>query len=115
MFTDTERTRIQQVWQRVAEDYAPFDVDVTTEYPGEAAITRSSSADEYYGMRVLISPISSYIGTYGGIAYVGVFDLVGDYYKPALVFPENLANGEKYIGEAASHENGHTLGLYHDG
>ena len=45
VFTDTERTRIQQVWQRVAEDYAPFDVDVTTEYPGEAAITRSSSAD----------------------------------------------------------------------
>ena len=115
VFTDTERTRIQQVWQRVAEDYAPFDVDVTTEYPGEAALTRSNTSDAYYGMRVLISPISSYIGSYGGVAYIGVFDAIGDYYKPALVFPENLANGEKYIGEASSHENGHTLGLYHDG
>lgn len=112
VFTTTERTRIQQVWQRVAEDYAPFEVDVTTEYPGEAALTRSGTADASYGMRVLISPISSYFGNYGGIAYVDVFDMVGDYYKPALVFPENLANGEKYIAEAASHENGHTLGLY---
>ncbi len=66
-------------------------------------------------MRVLISPISSYVGPYGGVAYIGVFDAIGDYYKPALVFPERLANGEKYIGEASSHENGHTLGLFHDG
>lgn len=114
-FGDSERTVIQQVWQRVAEDYAPFDVDVTTEYPGEAALTRSSSSDQNFGVRVLISPISSYFGNYGGIAYIGVFDDVGDTYKPALVFPENLANSEKYIAEAASHEAGHNLGLYHDG
>jgi PKD repeat protein len=115
-FTDAELTVVQQVWQRVAEDYAPFNVDVTTEYLGEAAITRSSSADNNYGMRVLISPISKYFGSYGGIAYVGVFDMVGDYYKPALVFPENLGpNGSRYIGEAASHEDGHSFGLSHDG
>jgi hypothetical protein len=116
VFTDNERARIQLIWARVAEDYAPFDVDVTTEYPGEAALTRSSSSDSNYGMRVLISPISSYFGNYGGIAYVGAFNDVGDYYKPALVFPENLGpNGEKYVAEAASHENGHTVGLSHDG
>ncbi|MHC1765372.1 MAG: PKD domain-containing protein [Verrucomicrobiia bacterium] len=114
-FNDSERTIIQNIWRRVAEDYLPFDVDVTTEYPGEAAITRSSTSDDLFGMRVLISPISSYFGNYGGIAYVGVFDYVGDYYKPALIFPEKLANNEKYIGEAASHETGHTLGLSHDG
>ena len=115
-FTDAELTVVQQVWQRVAEDYAPFNVDVTTEYMGEDAITRSSSADNNYGMRVLISPISKYFGSYGGIAYLGVFDMVGDYYKPALVFPENLGpNGSRYIGEAASHENGHSLSLSHDG
>ncbi len=27
----SEKQRIQGIWQRVAEDYAPFDVDVTTE------------------------------------------------------------------------------------
>jgi PKD repeat protein len=115
VFGDAERTKIQQVWQRVSEDYAPFDVDVTTEDPGEAALTRSSTADQDYGMRVLISPISNYFGSYGGIAYIGVFDAVGDQYKTALVFPEGLGNDEKCIAEAASHENGHTLGLLHDG
>jgi hypothetical protein len=115
-FNDEERTRIQQIWQRVAEDYAPFDIDVTTELSSESQITRSSTSDEYYGTRVLISPISQYFGQYGGIAYVGSFDDVGDTYKPALVFPENLGpNGEKYIAEAASHEAGHNLGLNHDG
>lgn len=114
-FTTNELTRVQQVWQRVAEDFAPFDVDVTTEYPGEDAITRTSSSDTRYGMRVLISPISSYFGNYGGIAYIGVFNRVGDYYKPALVFPEKLSNNAKYIAEACSHEAGHTLGLQHDG
>jgi PKD repeat protein len=114
-FGDAERTAIQQIWLRVAEDYAPFDVDVTTEFMGEAAITRTSAADASYGMRVLISPIASYFGNYGGIAYVGVFSNTGDNYKPALVFPEKLANHEKYIAEAVSHECGHTLGLNHDG
>ncbi|MDF1542782.1 MAG: PKD domain-containing protein [Anaerosomatales bacterium] len=114
-FNSTEQARIIEIWQRVAEDYAPFDINVTTEAPAESALTRSSSSDEYYGVRVLISPISSYFGAYGGIAYVGVFDAIGDTYKPALVFPERLANGAKYIAEAASHEAGHTLGLLHDG
>src|SRR5205823_1689886 len=116
VFTSNELSAIQQIWQRVAEDYAPFEVDVTTEDKGEAAITRSSSSDEYYGMRVLISPISSYFGPYGGIAYVGAFNDIGDYYKPALVFPENLGPyGAKYVAEACAHEAGHGVGLSHDG
>jgi PKD repeat protein len=114
-FSDTERTRIQQVWRRVAEDYAPFDVDVTTELLDEAVLTRASSADDVYGVRVLISPISGYFGNYGGFAYVGVFNQVGNYYKPALVFSDKLSNSEKYMAEAVSHEAGHTLGLSHDG
>ena len=32
-FSTTELQRIQGVWQRVAEDFAPFDVNVTTEAP----------------------------------------------------------------------------------
>jgi hypothetical protein len=33
-FSTTELERIQYIWQRVVEDYSPFDVDVTTEDPG---------------------------------------------------------------------------------
>ena len=113
-FSDAERSIIQGIWQRVAEDFAPFDVNVTTEDRGEAYLTRSSSSDQVYGTRALISPIGSYFGG-GGIAYVDVFDYVGDTYKPALIFPENLSNNEKYIAEAVTHEVGHNLGLDHDG
>jgi putative cell wall-binding protein len=116
VFTDAERAKIIEVWQRVAEDYAPYDVDVTTEYTGEDVITRSSTTDEVFGMRALVSPAASYFSNYySGLAYVGVFDMVGDYYKPALIFPERLANTARYVAEAVSHEVGHTLGLGHDG
>lgn len=114
-FSASEQSEIQQAWFRVAEDYAIFDVDVTTEYPGEAAITRSDVNDQVYGERVLISPISSFIAPAGGIAYVGVFNEVGDFHKPALIFPENLAQAGRYIGEAISHEVGHNLSLHHQG
>ena len=32
-----------------------------------------------------------------------------------LVFPQALGNDPKNVGEAASHEAGHNLGLQHDG
>ncbi|MBL8473745.1 MAG: PKD domain-containing protein [Rhodocyclaceae bacterium] len=119
-FNDTELGRMQYIWQRVAEDYAPLDVDVTTELPAAAAITRSSTSDDTFGTRVLITKdftaaTSSPCGC-GGIAYVGIFDDVGDYYKPALVFYDKLGSGnEKYVAEAISHEAGHNSGLSHDG
>ena len=118
-FSATELTRIAGVWQRVAEDYAPFDVDVTTEDPGEAAITRSSSGDTVYGTRVVISPTNSIYSdcSCGGVAYVGVFDTPSShsYFQPAWVFTRGVGTGSKSIAEAASHEAGHNLGLRHDG
>jgi hypothetical protein len=114
-FGTNELTAIQRIWLRVSEDYSPYKVDVTTEYNGEAVLTRSSSSDQVYGVRALVSAIGDYFGDPGGIAYVGVFDSTGDRNKPALIFPENLGNSEKNIAEAISHEVGHTLGLSHDG
>jgi hypothetical protein len=79
-FSSSELAIITEVWQRVSEDFAPFDIDVTTEYPGsEDFLTRSSSSDTCYGIRVLISPISAKIcSSCGGIAYVDVFADIGD-------------------------------------
>ena len=48
-FSAAEHAAMQEVWLEVAEDYAPFDVDVTTQDPGQAAITRSGSSDQVYG------------------------------------------------------------------
>lgn len=119
-FSDTELARIQAIWQRVAEDYAPFDVDVTTEEPPADAIARSGSTDLLFGTRVVITRDWTKLTTSpcgcGGFAYVGVYDDYGESYKPAWVFFDNLGSGnEKYVAEAISHEAGHNLGLSHDG
>ncbi|MEB3189018.1 MAG: hypothetical protein VKL42_01580 [Snowella sp.] len=53
-FSDAELTRIQAIWQRVAEDFAPFNVDVTTDFRGEDYLTRSDASDQVYGTRALI-------------------------------------------------------------
>jgi PKD repeat protein len=114
-FNTQEQDAIQYIWQRVAEDFAPFDVDVTTEEPGDAAIFRSSTSDLQYGSRAVISPTNFTGNSIGGIAYVGVFNYVGTNYKPAFVMTSGLGNNEKNIAEATSHEVGHNLGLSHDG
>jgi PKD repeat protein len=114
-FNQQELDAIQYIWQRVAEDYAPFDVNVTTQDPGDAAIFRSSSSDLLYGTRAVISPTNFTGSSIGGIAYVGVFNYVGTNYKPAFVMTSGLGNNEKNIAEATSHEVGHNLNLSHDG
>lgn len=114
--SDAERTAIQEIWRRVAEDYAPFDVDVTTQDPGSEALRRFGTGDINWGVRVCIggSSYDWYGAGAGGVAYVGSFSWNSD--TPAFVFTSQLGNGNiKYVAEAASHEAGHTLGLYHDG
>ena len=121
-FTDAELTQIQWIWQRVAEDYMPFDVNVTTQDPGAEALIKTSQkgggknkppADTEWGVRIVIGGSSSdwYGSAAGGVGYLGSFDASSD--TPAFVFAE--AVGEKGIAEAISHEAGHTLGLSHDG
>ncbi len=117
-FSDSERATIQDAWRRIAEDFAVFDIDVTTEDPGAAAIARSSSGDQNFGTRLVVTPTDVRGCGCGGVAYVGVFDSTGgshDYYQPAWVFTSGVGNGAKNIAEAASHEVGHNLGLSHDG
>ncbi len=113
-FSDAELSRIQRIWARVAEDFAIYEIDVTTEDPGLEALRRSGSGDKDYGVRVVISPSSSWYGNAGGVAYVGSFAWGSD--TPTFVFSDKLGSGnEKYVTDAASHETGHTLGLSHDG
>ncbi|MEY4231769.1 MAG: hypothetical protein RLZZ362_2618, partial [Actinomycetota bacterium] len=113
-FNQTERDRIQRWWLRVAEDYAAWDVDVTTQDPGIEALRRTSSTDTAYGVRVVVSPTNWYSTSAGGVAYVNSFTSTSD--TPAFVFTGQLGNGgERPVAEAISHETGHTLGLSHDG
>jgi Calx-beta domain len=113
VFTDNELARIQYIWQRVAEDYLPFDVDVTTQDPGSAALTKSGSGDSAWGIRVAIGGNGSWYGSAGGVAYVGSFNWNSD--TPIFAFSDALLDSEKYICDGISHEVGHSLGLSHDG
>jgi PKD repeat protein len=119
--TDTDPTSyslaelafIRSVWKRVAEDFAPFSVDVTTQDPGIDGLRRIDSNDQYYGVRVVISPTNWYSTSAGGVGYLNSFKLSTD--TPVFVFTAQLGTGEKAIAECSSHETGHSLGLHHDG
>ncbi len=122
-FTTAELDQIHAAWRRVAEDYAPFNVDVTTQDPGYAGINRASTSDLSFGTRLVVTGTQSVYATAcpsgcGGVAYVGTVDSTGsthDYYQPAWVFTNGTGTGGKNIAEAATHEGGHNLGLSHDG
>ncbi len=121
-FSDLERRNIIDAWSAISEDYAPFNVNVTTADPGEAALLRSSGSDTIFGMRALITNNTNAIAAEcgcGGIAYVGVFGYADStfnntYLGPSLNFAQNWFSG-KTISDVVSHEVGHNVGLSHDG
>jgi hypothetical protein len=119
VFSTAEQDVIREVWARVAEDYKPFDVDVTTQRPYLADIERTDVNDLRYGTRVVFDPGTWYQSDCGcfGVAYGGVFDQTGNhpYYQPALVFTKDRAANAKGLAQTASHEVGHNVGLAHDG
>ncbi|MFM7312577.1 MAG: zinc-dependent metalloprotease family protein [Cyanobium sp.] len=107
-FSTTERERIQQIWQRVAADFAPFGMDVTTQAPPLDWLSRSSSSDSNYGIRVVISSDGPYYGS-AGVSVMDSFTADSD--TPAFIYKTSVIN----VAEVISHEVGHTLGLSHDG
>lgn len=99
---------INIIWQRVSEDYRPFDVNITTDS------LRFNNAQPNRRMRVVITPTSAWYGTSaGGVAYVGSFAWGGTPGTPCWIFENMLSYSAKNVAEAISHEVGHTLSLRH--
>ncbi len=105
-FSSGEIAAIQEIWARVAEDYAPFNINVTTVDPNTEAnravaiIAIGGSYSDWYGSSA------------GGVAYVGGF--YNSSPNIGFVFENNLSSNTKYIGAAAApHEAGHLFGLQH--
>jgi hypothetical protein len=69
-FSQTELDNSYSIWQRVAEDYAAFNVDVTTQDPGLEALRKTTTADVQFGVRVCIggSSFDWFAAGAGGVA-----------------------------------------------
>jgi hypothetical protein len=110
-FSASEVSSMAEIWERIAEDFAPFDVDVTTEDPKQygqnvAWILITDSAPR--GKQPLPSAKA------GSTTYMNVFGYThADYYSPALIYHNNLGSTAS-IAEASSHSIGHIMGLSHD-
>lgn len=96
-----------EVCRRIAEDYSPFEINVTTQE------TAYLAAPANRRIRCIITPDNEWYGNAGGIAYVNSFSWTGD--TPCWVFSDMLYDSPRYIADSASHEIGHTLSLLHDG
>jgi PKD repeat protein len=108
-FNAAERTVIGKVWAGVAEDFAPFNIDVTTQEPSIADLSKSDTSDTRFGIRVVVTP-TSFLSA-GGVAYIGSFSWNSD--TPAFCFGANYSYDDMVL--VISHEVGHTFGLHHDG
>lgn len=114
--TITTQTEIQRIWQRVAEDFAPFNVNVTTQQPNVEDLRKSGTGDSRWGIRVAFTYNTNQLTGLtianaggGGTAYYDSFNWSTD--DVTLVFNR----GEYSAAATASHEVGHTLNLTHDG
>lgn len=110
-FAGAELLRIQQIWQRVAEYFSPFNIDVTTEDPGTDALSLTTVGDTSYGIRAVITDEDG--KNYGGLGFIGSFTWPSD--TPVFIYANRLSDSVKAIADAAAHEVGHALGLDHDG
>lgn len=103
LFNDAQ---ITEVYNRVSEDFRPFNINITTDS------TVFLAAGLTKRMRIIVTPTSGWFTGVGGVSYIGSFSW-GDN-TPGFVFPDRLGpNNPKMVAECCSHESGHTVGLSH--
>ncbi len=102
---DFTNEQISTLFNQVAEDYRPFNLNITTDS------TVYFAAPIAKRQRIIVTAYSAWYGNSGGVAYVGSFNWGLE--MPGFVFSSLLGNKPKYVADACSHETGHTLGLNH--
>jgi hypothetical protein len=99
--------QITEAFNRIAEDFRPFDLNITT----DSTVFLAAPIEKR--VRIIITTTSSwYPAGSSGVAYGGSFTWGDD--TPGFVFSDRLgpANTKK-IAETVSHESGHTVNLSH--
>ena len=105
-FSDKERHDMWLGWAEAADDYAPFNINVTT----DAALY--AATPEQQRVQLIATTTCDWYNNCGagGVAYVDVFGW-GDTYGTGWVWNE----WQSSLGMTLSHESGHQMGLHHDG
>lgn len=98
-------TDIQTILDSVSKDFSRFNIIVTTD---ENVYLNSNRLKR---MRVVVTTSSEIYPGVAGIAYVGSMFWGDD--TPCFVFSNTMSYNALRIRVAASHESGHTVGLYH--
>jgi hypothetical protein len=125
-FTPQEQANIKNIWARVAEAYAPFNVNVTTVDPAVAAGQAGSDFQRqtYYDATprlmhtVIGNGSSNFFGNAGGVSFVNVWSTPQTQGRHTnWVFTNRLGgyNAFHNIFTATAHENGHAASLQHQG
>ena len=111
-FNADERQRIISIWERVAEDFVPFDVDVTTDDPSNVLGPAFFETAGLVQRVVVTANLDLQTGKPWqnrdelGVA-VRSWEMESD--TPVFVF-----SNHSLAGEIVSHELGHAFGLSHD-
>jgi hypothetical protein len=121
-FSATEKAQIKEIWQRVAEAYAPFNINVSTDYYGSfdngkaLHVVIGGSASDW--LKLGASGVSS-IGSFHDDAPNEVFVFSSDILKWSRYpskFTDNKGNAvvlTAAVANSISHESGHAFGLHH--
>jgi hypothetical protein len=137
-FSGTEQTIIRNIWKIVAEDYAPFDIDVTTDYAGtfdngvalnmaigrtdrDASLTSGTAALPLGGF-TKEAPNTVLVVTTNINKYKAIEAFRADHGEAAKPTAQQLTEymGTTWeettiaIGNSVSHESGHAFGLRRD-
>lgn len=109
-FSDAELAFISDLWADVVEDFAPFNINVTTVEPALLAPGASESAANGKALRVAFGGVDMAGQGAAGRAYIDAF--TSSIANVAYVFATGVTNSIAYATIAA-HEAGHAFGLQH--
>jgi DNA-binding beta-propeller fold protein YncE len=115
-FSDVELELITLAWKKTAEDFAPFNINVTTVEPPQLAAGVPDSVANGVAMRIAIGGDNSWYGSgVSGVALIGSFtsSAPNTAYVFARSISQNFFGSQDSVGDVATHEAGHAFGLSH--